>query len=137
MKESKEMACRSTCKLHIVMFPFMSKGHTIPLLDLCRLLLNLGAAVTIFTTQANRSFISQSLADPDVFIIYLPFPENIFGIPSGFESTDQFPSASASLYYSFASAAEQMQPHFKQALHTPPRVDSSISIKTRHPAAEF
>ena len=42
---------------HVVLFPFMSKGHTIPILNLARLLLHRHLSVTIFTTPANRSFI--------------------------------------------------------------------------------
>ncbi|KAL3526035.1 hypothetical protein ACH5RR_014407 [Cinchona calisaya] len=113
-------------QLHMVLFPFMGKGHTIPLLDLAKLLLNRGAAVTIFTTKANRPFISDYFADyPYISIINLPFPGNISGIPSGVECTDKLPSAS--LIYPFASATKQMQPHFEQALQALPHVDFIVS----------
>ena len=48
---------------HVVLFPFMSKGHIIPILHLTRLLLHRRLAVTIFTTQANHAFITESLND--------------------------------------------------------------------------
>ncbi|KAL5582536.1 hypothetical protein UlMin_014978 [Ulmus minor] len=101
---------------HVVLFPFMSKGHTIPLLHLARLLLNRRLAVTIFTTQSNRPFIADSLSDTSPAIIDLPFPESIAGIPAGIESTDKLPSMS--LFFSFAEATELIQPHFERALET-------------------
>ncbi|PON52022.1 UDP-glucuronosyl/UDP-glucosyltransferase [Trema orientale] len=100
---------------HVVLFPFMSKGHTIPLLHLARLLLlRRRISVTFFTTPANRPFIAQSLADTSAAIIDLPLPENVAGIPAGVESTDGLPSMS--LFWSFASATELMKPDFDRAL---------------------
>ncbi|KAL5582542.1 hypothetical protein UlMin_014984 [Ulmus minor] len=101
---------------HVVLFPFMSKGHTIPLLHLARLLLNRRIAVTLFTTQSNRPFIATSLADTSAAIINLPFPENLPDIPAGIESTDKLPSMS--LFYSFANSTSLIQTHFERALET-------------------
>ncbi|KAL7140832.1 hypothetical protein ABFS83_08G013300 [Erythranthe nasuta] len=102
-------------KTHIAVFPFMSKGHIIPLLHLSRLLLlRRGVAITIFTTPATHPFISQLLSDDDVTITTLPFPENILGIPPGTESTDKLPSMS--LFVPFVNAAKLMQPSFEEAL---------------------
>ncbi|KAL7221210.1 hypothetical protein ACSBR1_023207 [Camellia fascicularis] len=84
----------SPCAPHMVLFPFMSKGHTIPILHLARQLLHRHATVTIFTTPANRPFISNSLANTDASIVDLPFPENVDGLPAGVESTDKLPSMS-------------------------------------------
>lgn len=103
----------------------MSKGHTIPLLHLARLLLHRRLAVTIFTTPANRSFIAQSLADTAISIIDLPFPQNLADIPAGIESTDKLPSIS--LFHSFANATKLMQPDFERALETLPRVSFMVS----------
>ncbi|KAL6994318.1 hypothetical protein U1Q18_012425 [Sarracenia purpurea var. burkii] len=104
---------------HIVLFPFMSKGHTIPLLHLARLLRrHRDATVTIFTTPANRPFISDSLADTAAAasIVDLPFPQNIDGVPPGVESTEKLPSMSTVV--NFATATKLMQPRFEQALQT-------------------
>ncbi|KAL3813782.1 hypothetical protein ACJIZ3_015050 [Penstemon smallii] len=101
-------------KPHIVVFPFMSKGHTIPLLHLSRLLLRRGAAITIFTTSKNRPFISQSLSDTDVTLIDLPFPDNIVGIPPETESTDKLQSMS--LFVPFANGTKLMQHFFEEQL---------------------
>ncbi|KAK4393012.1 UDP-glycosyltransferase 90A1 [Sesamum angolense] len=104
----------SKSKHHIVLFPFMSKGHTIPLLHLARLLLDRGVLITIFTTPANHPFISQSLSGADVSIIDLPFPENIPGIPHEAESTDKLPSMS--LFVPFVNGIKFMKPSFEEAL---------------------
>ncbi|KAG6395963.1 hypothetical protein SASPL_142097 [Salvia splendens] len=105
-------------KPHIVVFPFMSKGHTIPLLHLTHLLLHRGlATVTIFTTPSNRPFISESLTattTTDLSIVSLPFPQNIPGIPTGAESTDKLPSMS--LFLPFVQSLELIQPSFEQEL---------------------
>ncbi|GMG99339.1 hypothetical protein Nepgr_001179 [Nepenthes gracilis] len=107
--------------VHVLLFPFMSKGHTIPLLHLTRVLLLRcpQANVTIFTTPGNKAFIFRSLSDllnsgGGISIIDLPFPSSIPGIPSGVESTDQLPTIS--LFLSFATAAKLLQPHFEDAL---------------------
>lgn len=116
-------------KPHMVIFPFMSKGHTIPLLNLAWLLHGRGVAITIFTTPGNHRFISQFLpgaaaADDDnnISIVDLPFPNNIPGVPPGVESTDNFPSMS--LFLPFANGIKQMQPRFEEALE---RIHSKVS----------
>ncbi|KAH7532537.1 hypothetical protein FEM48_Zijuj04G0030700 [Ziziphus jujuba var. spinosa] len=113
-------------KRHVVLFPFMSKGHTIPLLHLSRLLLKRHLSVTIFTTPANRPFIADSLADTSASIVDLPFPENIPDIPAGIESTDKIPSMS--LFYSFVTSTKSMQPDFERALQSlVPQVSFMVS----------
>nr|AYW01716.1 glycosyltransferase UGT90A14 [Carthamus tinctorius] len=109
---------------HILLFPFMSKGHTIPLLHLARLLLfHRRIKLTLITTTANRPFIAHFLGwttdDPN--IIDLPFPTQIQGI----ESTDKLPSMS--LFTQFATATKLMQPHFEQALNKLSNVTAIVS----------
>ncbi|XP_061341326.1 UDP-glycosyltransferase 90A1-like isoform X2 [Gastrolobium bilobum] len=117
----------SSCPPHVVLFPFMSKGHTIPLLHFARILLHRrDTAVTVFTTPANRPFIAESLNGTAATIITLPFPENIASdIPNGIESTDKLPSIC--LFCKFAMATEAMQPHFEEALKTLPRVSFMVT----------
>ncbi|GLT65141.1 hypothetical protein SLA2020_375900 [Shorea laevis] len=111
---------------HVVLFPFMSKGHTIPILNLARLLLRRrGITVTVFTTPGNLPFVSNSLSDTDASIIPLPFPQNIPGIPSGVESTDKLPSVS--LFVPFCWATKQMQPDFERELQSLPPVSFMVS----------
>ncbi|XP_050224023.1 UDP-glycosyltransferase 90A1-like [Mercurialis annua] len=105
----------NTSQYHVALFPFMSKGHTIPLLHLAHLLLRRGITVTIFTTPANKPFMASYLADETTAsLIVLPFPQNVPNIPTGIESTDKLPSMS--LFPSFALATKLMQPDFEQAL---------------------
>ncbi|XP_017974309.1 PREDICTED: UDP-glycosyltransferase 90A1 [Theobroma cacao] len=101
---------------HAVLFPFMSKGHTIPILHLARLLLRRGLAVTVFTTPGNRPFIAKSLADTSASIIDINYPENIPEIPAGVESTDALPSIS--LFVPFCAATKLMQHEFERKLQS-------------------
>ncbi|KAL6288011.1 hypothetical protein ACE6H2_012401 [Prunus campanulata] len=111
---------------HVVLFPFMSKGHTIPLLHLSRLFLARRLRVTIFTIPANRPFINQSLADTSANVISLSFPQSISPkIPAGVESTDNLPSID--LFFLFALTTGHMQPDFERALQTLPRVSFMVS----------
>ncbi|XP_030553635.1 UDP-glycosyltransferase 90A1-like [Rhodamnia argentea] len=113
----------SDAPVHAVLFPFMSKGHTIPILHLARLLLrrSLAAAVTVFTTPSNLPFVSRHLAGTPASAVSLPFPGGISGLPSGVESTDALPSMS--LFPAFASATALLQPSLEaelQRLHPQP-----------------
>ncbi|KAM2858550.1 hypothetical protein COP2_024072 [Malus domestica] len=112
-------------KGHVVLFPFMAKGHTIPLLNLSRIFLAQGLAVTVFTTPANRTFIHQSLPAA-ANVVHISFPQNIVpGIPAGVESTDKLPSMD--LFFSFALSTIHMQPDFERALQTLPGVSFMVS----------
>ncbi|KAK7272843.1 hypothetical protein RIF29_13883 [Crotalaria pallida] len=118
----------SSGRQHIILFPFMSKGHTIPLLHFARLLLlRHNTAVTVFTTPKNRPFVANSLGGTGASIVTLPFPTPTgTDIPAGVESTDELPSIS--LFYKFANATEAMQPHFEHALqHTLPRPNFMVT----------
>ncbi|EEF44895.1 UDP-glycosyltransferase 90A1 [Ricinus communis] len=110
---------------HVVLFPFMAKGHTIPILDLARLFLHRQIAVTIFTTPANLPFIAESLADTNVSIVELSFPSNVPEIPTGIESTDMLPSML--LWPSFVFSTKLMQPNFERALENLPPVNFMVS----------
>ncbi|XP_020980878.1 UDP-glycosyltransferase 90A1-like [Arachis duranensis] len=112
---------------HALLFPFMSKGHTIPLLHFARLLLRRNFSVTLFTTTANRPFIADSLSGTAASIVTLPFTVSTTNndIPPGIESTDKLPSMS--LFFEFAMATASIQPHFEQALETLPRVSFMVT----------
>ncbi|KAK0579784.1 hypothetical protein LWI29_031364 [Acer saccharum] len=131
MAINEEMQMGSTsisceCSHHVILFPFMSKGHTIPLLHLAHLLLGFPrVAVTVFTTPANRPFISNFLVNTTASIVDLPFPENVAGIPPGIESTDKLPSIS--LYVPLARATKLMQPDFERSVQEMPRVSFLVS----------
>lgn len=109
---------------HVVLFPFMSKGHTIPALHLALLFHRHGANVTIFTTPANRPFMSEFLSNTSTNFVDLPFPK-IPGIPPGIESTDKLPSMA--LILPFLSSTKLMQEDFEQALKTLPTVTFMVT----------
>ncbi|XP_010489475.1 PREDICTED: UDP-glycosyltransferase 90A1-like [Camelina sativa] len=118
---------------HVVLFPYMSKGHTIPLLQFGRLLLShcgkeqtTSVTVTVFTTPKNQPFVSDFLSDTsEIKVISLPFPENITGIPPGVESTDKLPSMS--LFVPFTRATKLLQPLFEETLKNLPQVSFIVS----------
>ncbi|KAJ0260957.1 Glycosyltransferase [Hirschfeldia incana] len=125
---------------HVVLFPYMSKGHTIPLLQFARLLLRHrrvnstsdeskepNISITVFTTPQNKHFISKFLSDvaSSTKIISLPFPENIAGVPPGVETTDKLPSMS--LFVPFTRATKSIQPLFEEALKNLPQVSFIVA----------
>ncbi|XP_057951953.1 UDP-glycosyltransferase 90A1-like [Malania oleifera] len=131
VREKSKMASRPSSSLpsspspHFVLFPFMSQGHTIPLLRLAHLLHYRGVSVTIFTTPANSPPIRRYFANTTVSVVILPFPAAVPGIPPGVENTEKLPSFS--LFATFASATKLMQLDFERALAALPAVDCLIS----------
>ncbi|XP_006345045.1 UDP-glycosyltransferase 90A1-like [Solanum tuberosum] len=99
---------------HFIIFPFMSHGHTIPLLHLATLLRHRFITVTIFTTPVNATSIRDFLQDASISVIELPFPKDVHDIPPNVENTEKLPSMS--YFYPFARATKLMQPLFEQAL---------------------
>ncbi|CAN1223105.1 UDP-glycosyltransferase 90A2 [Linum perenne] len=83
--------------IHAVLFPFISKGHTIPILHLARLLLRRQISVTVFTTPANRDFISSSLpASSTTSILELSFLHDIpESLPASRAQTSSLPCPSS------------------------------------------
>ncbi|XP_071738988.1 UDP-glycosyltransferase 90A1-like [Rutidosis leptorrhynchoides] len=110
------MSTKTPTSLHVVLFPFMAKGHMIPLFQLARILLHRNVAVTLFTTPANHPFVTASLSGTQTTVIPIPFPDNIPGVPSGVESVDKL--SSMSLFFPFASSTKSMQPYFEKIVQT-------------------
>ncbi|XP_058113885.1 scopoletin glucosyltransferase-like [Magnolia sinica] len=99
---------------HVVIFPFMAQGHTIPLLDLSKTLSCKGLKVTIITTPSNYPFILQSTSNhPKIRAVELEFPI-VQGLPKGCENTDQLPSMD--FYLSFLRATKQLRRPFERLL---------------------
>ncbi|CAI9757489.1 unnamed protein product [Fraxinus pennsylvanica] len=110
---------------HFIIFPFMSQGHTIPLLYLGRLLRQRSIAVTIFTTTGNSPCIRAILQDTDIKLVELPFPQEIDGVPPGVENTDKLPSMAC--FLPFAIATKNMQHDFEKAIQNLQPVSCIIS----------
>ncbi|KAH7524258.1 hypothetical protein FEM48_Zijuj06G0100200 [Ziziphus jujuba var. spinosa] len=75
-------------KPHILIFPFMAQGHTIPLLDLSKALSSRGVKVTILTTTSNSSSIKSYISEYSntvIIIKEIPFPK-VEGLPKGCEN---------------------------------------------------
>ncbi|KAJ8553791.1 hypothetical protein K7X08_024469 [Anisodus acutangulus] len=123
---------------HFVIFPFMSYGHTIPLLHLATLLRHRFITVTVFTTPANAPYIRDFLGDESISVIEVPFPKDVQDIPPGVENTEKLPSMSS--LYQFARATKLMQPLFEQALsalqHPPTCVISDAFLGWTQESAE-
>ncbi|KAJ3699074.1 hypothetical protein LUZ61_002779 [Rhynchospora tenuis] len=105
-------------KENIVIFPFMAKGHTIPLLHLAAFISSHHRHLTInlITTPGNASFFHHHLPShmhPNISIISLPFP-SFPPLPPGIESTDTLPSPS--LYPTFFNATTLLHGSFRQFL---------------------
>ncbi|MQL96514.1 hypothetical protein Taro_029204 [Colocasia esculenta] len=104
----------SGSKDHVVVFPFMAKGHIIPLLHLSAALSDRGVVVTFVTTPGNSAFVSEALLpDPNVHLLHIPFP-TVPSLPAGCESTDHLPSQE--LHPVFLHATKLLRDPFHDAL---------------------
>ncbi|ESW34798.1 hypothetical protein PHAVU_001G182100 [Phaseolus vulgaris] len=86
-----------TTNLHFVLFPLMSQGHMIPMMDIARLLAHRGVVVTIFTTPKNasrfNSVLSRALSSGlQIRFLQLHFPAKEAGLPEGCENFDMVTS---------------------------------------------
>jgi UDP-glucosyl transferase 73C len=105
-------------KPHVVLVPFPALGHSIPFVDLARLLALHGAAVSYITTSANASRLGGAMAEAqtaglDIRSVILPTPA-VEGLPEGRESTDVLPAELINLLVHFA---EKLAEPFEQWFH--------------------
>ncbi|KAF8398715.1 hypothetical protein HHK36_014572 [Tetracentron sinense] len=99
---------------HVVIFPFMAQGHTLPLVDLSRILARRGLKVTIITTPANASSIlPQIVKHSNIHLTEIPFTP-VDGLPEGCENTTHLPSMR--LLATFIKATEGLQQGFELIL---------------------
>uniref|UniRef100_A0ACD6ADE1 Uncharacterized protein n=1 Tax=Avena sativa TaxID=4498 RepID=A0ACD6ADE1_AVESA len=108
---------------HIVLFPFMAKGHTLPLLHFATALSvhQKSLRITMVVTPANVAFASSRLS-ASVKLAVLPFP-SLPPLPSGVESTDTLPGPA--LYPTFLNATALLREPFAEflaSLPSPPLV---------------
>ncbi|KAG2606963.1 UDP-glycosyltransferase 73B5-like [Panicum virgatum] len=103
---------------HVVIFPFMAKGHTLPLLHFAAALSahHRDLRVTLLTTPANGAF-AAGRRPPSVRLVELPFP-TLPPLPPGVESTDALPCPS--LYPAFLGATALLRDAFAGFLATLP-----------------
>ncbi|KAH7688225.1 UDP-glucuronosyl/UDP-glucosyltransferase protein [Dioscorea alata] len=102
-------------KDHIMIFPFMAQGHTIPLLHLATFLsTHHHLQVTIITTSGNAPSLRRHLPS-SIHLSILPFPFSPL-LPTGVESTDHLPSMD--LHPIFTATTTHLRPHFHHLLHS-------------------
>lgn len=104
---------------HVVVFPFMAKGHTLPLLHFATALaVHHGGRlrVTLLTTPASLAFARRRLP-ASVRVVALPFPSHP-QLPAGVESTDALPSQS--LFPAFLRATALLREPFAEFLASLP-----------------
>ncbi|KAF7804390.1 UDP-glycosyltransferase 73C2-like [Senna tora] len=82
---------------HFILFPLMAQGHTIPMIDIARLLAQRGVIVTIFTTPKNASRFDSVLSRAvlsglQIRLLQLQFPSKEAGLPEGTETFDMLSS---------------------------------------------
>nr|QWT69379.1 UGT73B4 [Gynostemma pentaphyllum] len=103
---------------HIVIFPFMAHGHTIPLVDLSKVLSRQQIKVTIITTPSNAKTIAPTIDGfRHISLVQLPFT-SIDGLPEGCdcEHTSQLPSMD--FFFPFVIATKRFQKPFEQVLQS-------------------
>ncbi|XP_030969295.1 UDP-glycosyltransferase 90A1-like [Quercus lobata] len=95
---------------HVVIFPHMAQGHTIPLLDISKAFSNRGLKVTIITTPSNAPFISsRTNKHPNITLSIIPFPK-VPDLPQGCENTADLPSMALFTTFIEATKKKMKQP---------------------------
>ncbi|XP_024190386.1 UDP-glucose flavonoid 3-O-glucosyltransferase 7 [Rosa chinensis] len=107
----------SSSPLHVVIFPFMAQGHTLPLLDISKALSFRGLKVTIITTPLNAPFIHSKVSDriSSISVSVIPF-RIVPDLPQGCENTANLPSVWLDILASFITATKNMKQHFEALL---------------------
>ncbi|KAM0923163.1 hypothetical protein ACQ4PT_005720 [Festuca glaucescens] len=108
---------------HIILFPFMAKGHTLPLLHFATALSvhQKNLLITVVVTPANLAF-ARSRLPASVNLSVLPFP-SLPPLLVGVESTDTLPGPA--LYPTFLNATALLREPFAEfmaSLPSPPLV---------------
>ncbi|CAK8543954.1 unnamed protein product [Lathyrus sativus] len=103
-------------QLHFVLFPLMSPGHMLPMIDIATTLAQQNnIIVTIVTTPHNASRLS--LSSHKIRLLQLQFPSQDAGFPEGCENFDMLPSMSMA-YTFFAAANTLLQEQAERAFET-------------------
>ncbi|KAK9079324.1 hypothetical protein SSX86_000995 [Deinandra increscens subsp. villosa] len=102
--------------LHFLLIPHIGPGHTIPMIDMAKLLAKQpNLTVTIATTPLNAARYAPTLPSPIRFL-HLPFPTAEAGLPEGCESTDQIPSTD--FIPNFLAAIDMLQQKLEERYET-------------------
>ncbi|CAD5189740.1 unnamed protein product [Musa acuminata subsp. malaccensis] len=120
---------RMSQDLHILFFPFLAPGHSIPMVDMAKLFSSRGVKSTILTTTANAPLIqptvdraNQSGHRHPITTSVIRFPAAAAGLPDGCENATHVTTEEAKL--KFLQAVAMLRQPFEQALrrHNPDAV---------------
>ncbi|PSR98472.1 UDP-glycosyltransferase [Actinidia chinensis var. chinensis] len=105
--------------LHFVLFPLMSPGHVIPMVDMAKLLVQHGTTTTLITTTLMAASIRPTIhrtasAGLPLRLLSVPFPATEVGLPEGCESVETIPSID--LLKNFLLGMELLQQPFERLL---------------------
>ncbi|KAI3696719.1 hypothetical protein L6452_29224 [Arctium lappa] len=135
------MASKSISHLHFLLIPLLAPGHTIPMIDMAKLLAQRrNVTVTIVTTPLNAIRYGPYLQEPiksglQIRFLELPFPATEVGLPEGCESGDALHDLD--LVPKFSAAVEMLQQRLEQRFELlDPRPDCILSDKYMLWAAE-
>ncbi|KAI3826164.1 hypothetical protein L1987_00209 [Smallanthus sonchifolius] len=128
------MASESVNQLHFLLIPFLAPGHTIPMIDMAKLLAQRrNVTVTIVTTPLNAIRYGPTLQQHinsglPVRFFQLPFPATENGLPEGCESGDALPGLH--LIHNFSAAVDMLQQRLEQRFDSlKPRPNCILSDK--------
>ncbi|KAF3580021.1 hypothetical protein DY000_02035452 [Brassica cretica] len=107
--------------LHFVLFPFMSQGHMIPMVDIARLLAQRGVTITIVTTPHNanrfKSVLNRAIQSGlPIHLVEVKFPSQESSSSEGHENIDLLDSLGASMpfFKSIIMLEEPVENLFKE-----------------------
>ncbi|XP_061352598.1 UDP-glycosyltransferase 73C6-like isoform X2 [Gastrolobium bilobum] len=133
-------------QLHFVLFPLMSPGHMLPMIDLATMLSQHNAIVTLVTTPHNATRFSETFARASqsglqLRLVQLQFPSNEAGFPEGCENFDMLPSMGMGLSFFIAANNILQDPAekvFEELTPRPHCIISDCSLPyTAHIATKF
>lgn len=119
----------ATETLHFLLVPHIGPGHTIPMIDMAKLLAKQpNVMVTIATTPLNAVRYGVTKAELPFRFLELPFPTAEAGLPEGCEMTDKIPSVD--LVPNFLAAIDMLQQKLEERFGMlKPRPNCIISDK--------
>lgn len=122
-------------QLHFVLFPLMSPGHMLPMIDIAKTLTQQNIIVTIVTTPHNASRFSETFSQTHsghkIRLLQLQFPSQDAGFPEGCENFDMLPSMSMAFTFFYVANTllqDQAEKAFEKLTPKPNCIISDVSF---------